>query len=59
MKGNSASYFCFFVVLYKLFRRHAMEVTQLGLHHDWYLTQGLLDDAFRNTVDGPANICLR
>lgn len=52
-------YLRFFMVLYELFRGHAMEVTQPGLHHDWHLTQGLFDYAFRNPIDGPADICLR
>lgn len=42
---------CFFMVFNKLFGGHAMQVTQLGLHHDWQLTQGLFDDAFGNSVD--------
>lgn len=53
------AYLCFFMVLYELFWRHAVEITHLGLHHDWHLTQGLFDDAFRNPIDGPADICLK
>lgn len=35
----------------KLFGGHAMQVTQLGLHHDRQLTHGLFDDAFRDAID--------
>ena len=36
---------------------NAMKVTQLGLLHDGQLIQS--DDAFRNSMDPPADVCLR
>lgn len=46
-------------MLYELFGGHAMQVTQLGLHHDGHMTQRLLDDAFGNSIDRPADVCLK
>lgn len=53
-----ASDLCFFVMFNKFFRGHAMQVAKFGLHHDGELTQELIDDAFRNAVDRPADIRL-
>ncbi len=53
------SYLGFFMVLNQLFRGHAVQVAQFGLHHDWDLTQGLFDDAFWYAIDRPADVCLR
>lgn len=50
---------CFFVMLHELFGRQAMQVAKLGLHHDRQLTQGLLDDPFRNAIDRPADVSLK
>lgn len=58
LESTNVSYLCFFMMLYKLFGGHAMQVTQLGLHHDRQLTHGLFDDAFRNAIDWPADVCL-
>lgn len=50
---------CLFMMLYELLRRQAVEVAELGLHHDRHLTQGLLDDAFRDAIDRPADVRLK
>lgn len=46
------------MVFHQLFGGHAMQVTQLGFHHNWHLTQGLFNDAFGDTIDRPADVCL-
>lgn len=52
------SHLCFFVMFNEFFGGQAMQVAKFGLHHDGELTQELLDDAFRNAVDRPADIRL-
>lgn len=47
------------MVLNELFGRHAPQVAKLRLHHNWHQTQRLFDYAFRNPIDGPADISLR
>lgn len=47
------------MMFYQLLWGQAVQVAKPGLHHDREMTEGLLDDAFRNAVDGPADICLR
>lgn len=50
-KVPNVFYLCFFMMLYKLFGAHSMQVTQLRPHHDRHLTQGLFDNTFRDTID--------